>query len=444
MLRFLGVAIAVCLASMVPCTSMAASSTPATTTPVTFYQDVLPILQRRCQGCHRPGEPAPMPLLTYETVRPWGKAIRQAVLRGTMPPWFADPHVGRFTNDRSLPQSEIGTLVSWIDGGSPAGDAEKAPPPLAFTDGWTIGKPDMIIEIPEAIAVPAKGTVEYTYVIVPTGLTGDRWVQMAEARPDQRAQVHHIIAFVRQPGAKWFRQYPTGKPFIPAAGGDDRGRGEFLTGYAPGSPPEILRPGQAKLLKAGSDIVFQMHYTANGKAVSDRSRVGIVFATAPVRQRVLTLAASNDRFVIPPGAPNHRVDGAITLYKPAELVSLMPHMHLRGKAMEISAVYPTGEREVLLRVPRYDFNWQLWYQLPPGKLLPAGTRIEASGYFDNSPNNKSNPDPAAAVRYGDQSWEEMMFGFFDAAIDAGMDPASLIREPEGSTARPAARSNGGR
>lgn len=442
MFRFLGTTFVVCLVLSVSCPVAAA---PPATRPAeaTFYKDVLPILQKHCQGCHRPGEPAPMPLLTYEGVRPWGKAIRQAVLRKSMPPWFADPHAGRFTNDRSMPQADIDTLAGWVDAGAPAGDPNQAPPPLTFTDGWAIGKPDLIVEIPEAISVPASGTVEYTYVIVPTGLTEDKWVQMAEARPDQRAQVHHIIAFVRQPGSKWFRQYPIGKPFIPGKGGDGNGRGEFLTGYAPGSPPEILRPGQAKLLKAGSEIVFQMHYTANGKPVSDRSRAGLVFATAPVRQRVLTLAASNDKFVIPPGAPNHRVDGAITLRRDGELVSLMPHMHLRGKAMEISAVYPGGEREMLLRVPRYDFNWQLWYQLPPGKRLPAGTRIEASGYFDNSPNNKSNPDPAAAVRYGDQSWEEMMFGFFDVAIDAAMNPAELLREPARSAARPAALGSGG-
>jgi hypothetical protein len=191
-----------------------------------------------------------------------------------------------------------------------------------------------------------------------------------------------------------------------------------------------LRPGQAKLVKAGSDVVFQMHYTANGKAGSDQSRVGFVFAKEPVTQRVLTLAAANNKFVIPPGASNHTVDGAITLHRSGELISLLPHMHLRGKSMEMRAVYPTGETEKLLWVPGYDFNWQLWYQLPRGKVLPAGTRIEATGAFDNSANNKHNPDPSIEVRYGDQSWEEMMIGFFDLAIDVKMNPADLLRAPK--------------
>lgn len=407
----------------------AAFAVSAATPPITYYKDALPVIQKNCQGCHRPGEPAPMAFLTYEGTRPWAKAMKQAVLRKSMPPWFADPHVGKFTNDRSMSEADVKTLVSWVDSGAPAGNPSDAPAPLTFAEGWSIGKPDLVVEIPEAIPVPASGTIEYTYVIVPTGLTEDKWIQMAEARPDQRAQVHHIIAFVRQPGNKWFREYPVGKPFIPKKGGE-MGMGEFLTGYAPGSPPEVLRPGQAKLIKAGAELVFQMHYTANGKATADRSRFGLVFSTGPVKQRVLTLAASDHKFVIPPGAPNHRVDGAITLHKPSELISLLPHMHLRGKAMEISAVYPTGEREKLLWVPNYDFNWQLWYQLPQGKILPAGTRIEATGYFDNSPNNKANPDPTQAVRYGDQSWEEMMFGFFDVAIDVNMNPIDLLRAPK--------------
>ncbi|HZO54071.1 MAG TPA: cytochrome c [Bryobacteraceae bacterium] len=405
---------------------------------VTFYKDVLPVIQKNCQGCHRPGEAAPMVFMSYEGTRPWAKAIKQAVLLKKMPPWFADPHVGKFTNDRSMSEAEIQTLVSWADAGAPAGNAKDAPVPVSYTEGWTIGKPDKVIEFPEAIPVAASGTIEYTYIIVPTGLTEDKWVQMAEARPGKRAQVHHIIAFVRQPENKWFRDYPIGKPFIPKKGGG-MGMGEFLTGFAPGAPPEILRSGQAKLIKAGADIVFQMHYTANGTATEDISKIGITYSTSPVKQRVLTLAAADNKFVIPPGAPNHRVDGAITLHKETELISLLPHMHLRGKAMEISAVYPTGEREKLLWVPAYDFNWQLWYQLPVGKVLPVGTKIEATGYFDNSANNKANPDPTKEVRYGDQSWEEMMFGFFDVAIDVNINPIDVIRAPK----KPAAATGAG-
>ena len=397
---------------------------------VTFYKDALPVLQKNCQECHRPGEAAPMPFLTYKDTRPFAKAIKQAVLQKRMPPWFADPHVGKFTNDRSMSEAERQVLVAWADSGAAEGSAKDAPKPVEFTEGWRIGKPDLVVELPEAVEIPAEGTVEYTYVAVPTGLTEDKWVQMAEGRPGNRAVVHHIIAFVREPGNKWFRDYPVGKPFIPKKGGESRGMGEFITGYAPGAPPEVLRPGQAKRIKAGSDIVFQLHYTANGKAATDRSKVGIVFSTEPVKQRVLTLAAANTKFAIPPGAPNHKVDGAITLHRDSELISLLPHMHLRGKAMEIRAVYPTGETEKLLWVPNYDFNWQLWYQLPAGKVLPAGTRIEASGYFDNSPNNKANPNPNLEVRHGDQSWEEMMMGFFDVAIDVNMNPMDLFKAPK--------------
>jgi len=405
----------------------------------TFYKDVLPVLQRNCQGCHRPGEATPMALMTYQEVRPWAKAIKEAVAVRRMPPWFADPHVGKFTNDRSLSGADIATLTAWADTGAAAGDPAEAPPPVAFTEGWSIPTPDLVVEMPESFTVPARGTIEYTYFIVPTGLTEDRWVQFAEARPGNRKVVHHIIAFIRDPDSKWLREYPRGKGFVPNRGSRGEMSGEFMTGYAPGSPPEALRPGYGKRIRAGSDIVFQMHYTASGEESVDRSKVGIVFARQEPSYRVLTLAAQNNKFTIPPGAPNHPVDGAITLHAESELISLLPHMHLRGKAMDVRAVYPTGETEKLLSVPRYDFNWQLWYQLPPGKKLPAGTRIEATGYFDNSPNNKANPDPAATVRYGDQSWEEMMFAFFDLAIPVSMNPRDLLRARQ-----PVASSGAGR
>jgi hypothetical protein len=217
---------------------------------------------------------------------------------------------------------------------------------------------------------------------------------------------------------------------VPAKGNRAAGSGEFLVGFAPGMPPEQLREGQAKRLEAGSDIVFQMHYTASGKPARDRSRLGIVFASEEPKFRVLTLGASNNKFAIPPQAANHRVEGSFTLRSETELLALMPHMHLRGKAFEMRAVYPTGETEKLLSVPRYDFNWQLWYQLPIGKKLPKGTRIEATGWFDNSRNNKFNPDPDAEVKWGDQSWEEMMIGFFNVAIPVGMDPNELRNKPE--------------
>lgn len=407
---------------------LVALGTSASAAQVTYHRDVVPILQKHCQTCHRAGEAVPMTLTSYAQVRPWAKAIKQAVSKRTMPPWFADPSVGHFTNDRRLGPAELATLTAWVDQGAPEGNAKDAPPPVTFADGWAIGQPDVVFEMPEAVPVPAQGTVDYTYLIVPTGFTEDKWVQFAEARPGERAVVHHIIVFAREPGSKWLRKYPVNKAFLPSGGGD--GGGQFITGFAPGTPPEALREGQGKLIKAGSDLVFQMHYTANGKPATDRSRIGLRFAKTTPTQRVLTLAAVNSKFVIPPGAEAHRVDGATTLHQETELIGLLPHMHLRGKSMEIRAAYPDGQVEKLLWVPGYDFNWQLWYQLPRGKRLPAGTRIEATGVFDNSANNRNNPDPKAQVVQGEQSWEEMMMGFFNIAFDAQVDPTSVLRAPK--------------
>lgn len=396
-------------------------------TDVTFYKDVLPVLQRNCQECHRPGEAASMSLLSYKEVRPRAKAMKEVVLSRRMPPWFSDPRVGRFTNDRSLSKAEMEAIVHWADGGALEGDPKDAPAPRQFSEGWRIGNLDVVFEMPAEFEVPASGTVEYTYYIVPTNFTKDRWVQMAEARPGNRAVVHHILVFVRDPKSKWLREYPLRQAFV---GGEEPANNEILTGFVPGVQPLMLLSGQAKLIRAGSDLVFQMHYTANGKAARDRSRVGIVFAKKPLRQRVVMLTvAPKTGFVIPPGAA-YQVDRAITLQRESELVSLQVHMHLRGKSMEIRAVYPSGAVEKLLWVPNYDFKWQLRYQLPPGKVLPKGTRIETTGTFDNSSKNKNNPDPTVAVRSGTQSWEEMMIVSIEVAIDVKMSPMDLIREPK--------------
>jgi hypothetical protein len=370
--------------------------------PITFHKDVLPVLQAKCQGCHRPGEAAPFSLLTYAEARPYARAMREAVLAKRMPPWFADPHIGKFTNDWSLKEAEKQTLVAWADQGAKEGNKADAKPNPVFTTGWQIPEPDMVFEMPAAYAVPASGTVPYVYYIIPTGLKEDKWVRMAEARPGFRSTVHHIIAFVREPGSPWLAGAPVNQGFVPGRGG--KGSPDaFLAGYAPGMLPMKLRPGQAMLLKAGSDIVFQMHYTANGKAGEDRSKVGIVFAKEPVKQRVHMLQVQNGRFTIPAGADNVPVAAALTLAKDVELLDLQPHMHARGKTALMKAVYPTGEDEKLLSI-QWDFNWQLNYELPAGKMLPKGTRIEGLNTYDNTPNNKFNPDPKVDVRWGDQSW----------------------------------------
>jgi hypothetical protein len=417
-----------------------AGSVPA---GVTFDKDVLPIMQKRCQSCHRPGEVAPMSFLTYKDARPWAKSIREAVLTRKMPPWFADPHFGNFANDRSLSQAEMNTLVAWVDGGAIEGDAKDAPAPVAWTDGWTIGKPDAVFEMPHDFDVPAKGTIEYQYVVIPSGFTKDTWIQAAEARPGNRALVHHIIAFVREPGSKWLSEAKPGIPFVPEQKKDDEKKDnakkeeepddsaaspELLIGFAPGLVPMTLPPGQAKLVKAGSDFVLQLHYTATGKAGTDRSRIGVIFSKEPPKERIFTANATNSKFVIPPGDPAFKVTSSITIQAPARLVDLMPHMHYRGKDFEYRLVYPTGETQTVLRVPNYDFNWQLFYYLADPLVLPKGTRIDCTAHFDNSPNNRYNPDPKAEVRWGDQTWEEMMIGWFDVAVDAGKDPADVFRE----------------
>lgn len=395
---------------------------------VTFHKDVAPILQKNCQSCHRPGEAAPMSFLTYKDARPHAKAIRQAVLTRKMPPWFADSKHGRFANDRSMTQAEIQVLADWAEQGAPEGNPKEGPKPVSYVPGWNIGTPDLIVEMPKPYTVQEKGTIEYTYVVLPLHLKEDAWVQAAEVRPGNLEVVHHVIAYVRGPESKFLRNVPYGEPYVP------RGRGEggvnftnWLVAYAPGMPADVMSPGQGKLLKAGSDLVLQMHYTANGKQVTDQTRVGIVFSKTPPAEKVMMLAAGNEKFAIPPGAPNHEVKGAITLREPAKLVSLLPHMHLRGKAFTMRAVYPTGEAETLLEVPRYDFNWQLVYRLQDQKPLPAGTRIEATAWYDNSPNNPANPDPSATVRNGEQSWEEMMLGFFEVAVAPEITGSDLIR-----------------
>src|SRR5579863_1544881 len=411
---------------------------------VTFNKDVLPVMQKRCQACHRPGEVAPMSFLTYTETRPWAKAIREAVLTRKMPPWFADPHYGKFINDRSLTKDEIDKLVSWADGGALEGNAKDAPAPVQWVDGWSIGKPDAVFEMPNDFDVPAAGTIEYQYIVIPSGFTKDTWIQAAEARPGNRRLVHHIIAFVRPPGSKWLQDAKPGVPFVPEKkkNGDKKDSAqkknddeqddnaatpELLIGFAPGLVPMTLQPGEAKLVQAGSDFVFQLHYTATGKAGTDRSRIGLIFAQEPPKERVFTANATNSKFVIPPDDPAFLVNSSITLQQDAYLVDMMPHMHYRGKDFEYRVVYPTGETETLLSVPHYDFNWQLFYYYEKPKLLPKGTRIDCTAHFDNSPNNRYNPDPKAEVRWGDQTWEEMMIGWFDVAVDANKNPADVFR-----------------
>ena len=380
---------------------------------VTYYRDVLPILQNRCQECHRQGQIAPMAFSTYEQTRPWAKAIREAVRTRKMPPWFADPCCGKFANDRSLNAAERDTLARWADTGASKGREADAPPRKTWTEGWNIAKPDAVVEMPQAFHVPAKGAVEYQYFIVPTGFKEDRWVQSVEVRPSGRKSVHHAVAYLREPGDTWTRG-PT--------------KADILAVYAPGSAPETYPAGMAKLVKAGSDIVFEIHYTPSGTAVDDRTKVGMVFATARPAKRVLTLQMDNEKFVIPAGERDFRVSVWGTLPNDALLLGFFPHMHLRGTSFEYTRLLDSGLPETLLKVKPYDFYWQLYYRLAEPMALKKGTRLNWVATYDNSAANPRNPDPAVDVRYGPQSWEEMMVGFFDVAVDASVDkPAFFVR-----------------
>jgi len=366
-----------------------------------------------------------MPFTTYDETRPWGKAIREQVLARKMPPWFADPAYGHFANGRSLSQAEIDTLASWVNAGAPAGDSNAAPQPRAWPRGWNIGTPDAVFEMPSAFPLPAKGAVDYQYLILPTRFTEDRWVQKVEVRTSSRSAVHHAVVYIREPGSQWLEGEPREKTFsVPIAKGFTTS--DLLMVYTPGNSYDQWPAGIAKRIQAGSDLVLQLHYTTNGTATEDRTRIGIVFAKEPPKQAVLSLQMGNDKFVIPAGDSNYRVQVSGTLPNDALLISLFPHMHLRGKGFEYLITGPNGHAETLLKISHYDFQWQLNYRLAEPRAIKAGTRLQWVGYFDNSPNNPDNPDPTADVRYGEQSWEEMMIGFFDVVVDASVDKSKFF------------------
>jgi mono/diheme cytochrome c family protein len=369
----------------------------------TFSRDVAPIFYKRCAECHRPTMFAPMSLMSYESARPWAKAIKQKVASRQMPPWGADPAYGVFQNDPSLSQAEIDAIVSWVDAGAPKGDDADLPPPPQFADGWTIGKPDAVFAMEEEFEIPATGEIPYKYFRVPTNLTEDRWIQAIEIHPGARAHVHHVLAFTQ----------PAGRPPNPAGALGPTNIG----GVTPNKPGVLFAPGVARLLRGNSDIVLQIHYTTNGSAATDRTVVGVIYAKEPPEKVPVGGMALNARFAIPPNDGNHEVRAVQTIVKDTLLTSLTPHMHVRGKDMIYIAHYPDGTSETLLSVPKYDFNWQLTYVLAQPKLIPAGTKMEVIAHYDNSATNKANPDPSKEVKWGDQTWEEMMIGFWSSVAE---------------------------
>jgi peroxiredoxin len=372
---------------------------------ITYTQHVARILQKNCQECHRPGQIGPMALLSYADAAAWADTIREVVHEGRMPPWFADPHFGKFYNDRRLSPEERETLLAWVDQGCPEGDAKDLPPAREFTQGWTIGTPDVVFTMPEAFEVPAtapKTGIPYKYFTIETNFTEDKWIERAEARPDALPVVHHIVVFISPPNQ-------------PANLGQTGMR--VLVGNAPGDMPLILKPGLAKKVPAGSKLVLQMHYTPNGTAQKDRSSVGLIFAKEPPKHQVMTMPVANRAIRIPPGDGNYKVESWYTFQQDSRIVSFMPHMHLRGKDFLYEVIHPDGKKETLLSVPRYNFNWQSVYRCADPPAVPKGTRLHCIAHFDNSDQNPNNPDPTQTVRWGDQTWEEMMIGWTDFFYD---------------------------
>jgi hypothetical protein len=426
----------------------------ASETGPTFSRDVAPILYRNCVSCHRPGEVAPMSLITFREVRPWATAIRDRVAGRVMPPWGADPAHGRFRNDPSLKASEIDTIVKWVDSGSREGDAAALPPLPQFAEGWQIGKPDVVFEMATEYQVPAGGTIDYQYFEVPTGFTEDKWMQAGEVRAGDRKHVHHIIVYVREPKPVQRPTVVSSRPITADLSGASRAGGarggaqagaaaaqraaapaqgqatvrrtgdNMLVNWAVGEDAPVYVPGTAKRIPAGSTLVFQVHYTTNGTAGTDRSRIGLIFAKEPPAREIRTGMITNPLFAIPPHAANHEVEAEASFSEDVKVWTLHPHMHLRGKDMTYTAVYPDGRREILLRVPKFDFGWQTDYWLAEPLTLPKGSKIHVSAHFDNSAGNRHNPDPTATVRWGDQTWEEMMIGFFTYSVEGPARPAT--------------------
>jgi Copper type II ascorbate-dependent monooxygenase, C-terminal domain len=398
----------VCLASVIH----------AATSHATFYQDVLPILQQRCQTCHRPGEIGRMPLMSYSEARPWAQAIRESVTLRKMPPWFADPRFGKFRNDPSLTDGEISTIQAWADGGAPEGNRADAKPNSEWPQGWSIletKKPDLVIGMDKPFRLAAGAVVEYQYFVLPLGLAEDKWVRAVEIRPGDRTVVHHAVLYVREPGSAWRRG------MAPAGKDSQTTKADILAIYTPGSPASTWPEGMAKKIPTGSDLVLQVHYTAKKTAAEDRTEIGLTFASEPPQQRVITLQMQNDGIRIQPGERDYRISVSGVLPRDALLLSFFPHMHLRGSGFQYQLVQSGGRVETLLQVNHYDFYWQLSYRLATPRQLKRGDRLLWTAYFDNSANNPHNPDPTAEVTWGEQSWEEMMVGFFDVAVDPSVD-----------------------
>ena len=425
---------------------------------VTFSRDVAPIIYQHCAGCHHAKDIAPMPLLTYQDAKPWAAAIKEAVLTRKMPPWKADPHIGKWSNDPSLNEREIATIKAWVDGGKLEGDAKDLPPVPVFSTDWKIGKPDVVIAIPEH-HLTAKGPDEYEYIVVPTNFTEDTWVVAAELRPSNRQVVHHAHVFITSPpkpktegGDKpkdpeaeyrsWLmvkegklnHMRPEAPVIDNGCSVDDNGllpgkhsedEGGMISSYLPGREPDVYPAGTARKIPAGSNVTFQIHYSkTTGKEETDITSVGLKLMKGPPEQVARRIDLSNLMFRLPAGDPNTEVSECHTFQKDLYITSLNPHMHLRGKDMRFEVTYPDGRKETLLNVPHYNFHWQQIYRTSKPIFIPKGTRMAVVAHFDNSANNSYNPDPSKVVRWGEASEMEMMDGWIEY-LDV-RTPASLL------------------
>ncbi len=389
---------------------------------VLFSSDVAPILMRHCVGCHRPGEIAPMSLLTYREARPWARSIRRVVLSGEMPPWFASPEHGVWANDARLSKEEMETIVAWVDGGARAGDPALMPEPPQFRDGWQVGEPDYVIELPP-VTVPANGPDLVPNPLVRLDIPERRWLRAVEFLPGDRTVNHHQVAFMGGFGGLGSGKEQERQDDRPGgeAGGVDL---EILGIWAVGASPTVFPDGAGRWVNPGTMLVINQHYHPNGDSErTDRTRIGLYFGEGPLEVEVEAILASRMDFTIPAGATNHRIEARHELSADSRIVSYFPHMHLRGKAMSFTAVFPDGSREILLEVPEYDFDWQLFYYPEAPKLLPAGSVVEVVAHYDNSAANPVNPDPNRDVGFGFQSTDEMMVGIFEL-IEVDPDEAA--------------------
>jgi mono/diheme cytochrome c family protein len=417
--------------------SAAAPAAATQAAPVTYHNRVSRIVQQHCLDCHRPGENGPFALTSYDLVKENLATIKRAVKRGVMPPWFADPKFGHWANDRSLSDADRSDLLAWIDAGAPLGDAADAPVERKFVSGWKIGMPDAVFETPVSFKIPATGAMDYQRVALQTNLPEDRWVTALEIRPSSPAVVHHVLVFV---------VYPPDHPRLGEQPRYKDGLDGYFAGLVPGQGHVIYPHGVAKFIPKNALLVFQIHYTPNGTATQDRPKIGMKFSDGPPEHEISTRGVFNTRFRIPPGEPNFAVSASHLFPFPVRLLSFNPHSHVRGKAYKYEIVYPDGRTETVLDVPRYDFNWQLEYYLREPLDVPAGTRLKVTAWYDNSDKNPANPDPTATVHFGDQTWDEMMIGYFSgyrlpdkfsvSQPEAGAEEEAEAQAPVGASARP--------